>query len=47
MAALRDASLRIESGIWFLMKRFGGCFGLLAVVGSESSMLYAWNETKG
>lgn len=25
MAALRDALLRIESGIWFFIKRFGGC----------------------
>lgn len=22
---MRDALLRIESGIWFFMKRFGGC----------------------
>lgn len=27
MAALRRGSLRIESGIWFLMNRFGFGFG--------------------
>lgn len=48
IAALRDASLRIESGIWFFMKRFGGCFALLllAFVGSESSMLHPEEETE-
>ncbi|MFS7923192.1 hypothetical protein Hanom_Chr03g00257791 [Helianthus anomalus] len=37
MAALRDGSVVIESGIWFFMKRFGwrdgGCCGCGVVVG--------------
>lgn len=36
MAELRDALLRIESGIWFLTKRFGLGFVLISSFSMES-----------